>query len=297
MSKSIREYYDQLNQVKATMSELDSEVVTTDSNSTADSSDQLILDLASGSKVANWRLWLWIFAVGSWIIDSLFDRQKVDITAIMEAKRPHRTQWYSQESKKFQFGYGLTWANNTWGYSVNDDNAKVVKYAAASERDGKVILKMATEVNGLRLPLTTQQFNAFKDFWAKWKDAGVKLEFVNLPADSLKIDITIVRDRMVLNGDNSLVRNSQVFPIKAALDLFARNLEFDGVVMLSKLEDAIQGVEGVKDVKIKHAYLKPSGGNYSEIAMSSDTTSGYVTIAQSSLYEYVDAVQVAVTIG
>jgi len=297
MSKSIKEYYDQLNQVKANMSELDGYVVSSDNNSTADETDQLVLDITSGSKVANWRLWLWIFAVGSWIIDTLFDRQKVDVTSIMAAKRPHTLRWYSEESKKFQFGYGLTWINNTWAYAVNDDNAKIIKYAAASERDGKVIIKVSTEANGVKHPLNTQQFNAFKAFWAKWKDAGVKLEFVNMAADNLKIDITIVRDRLVLNEDNSMVRNSASFPIKDALNHFANNLEFDGVVMISKLIDAVQAIEGVVDARCKHAYLKPNGGVYTEIAMSSDTVSGYITISQFSIYQYIDAVEVPVTIG
>jgi len=298
MSKTIKEYYDQLNAVKASMSELDSFVVSADNNSTSDTADELVLDLTSNSKVANWRLWLWIFAVGSWIIDMLFDRQKADITAIMDAKRCHRPQWYAQESKKFQYGYALVWANNQWEYATDDAASRIVKYCAASEKkNGTVTLKVATEVNGARVPLTVQQFEAFKEFWAKWKDAGVRLEFVNLPADNLKIDVVIVRDRMVLNSDNSLIRSNSVFPIKDALSAFALGLEFDGVMMISKLEDAIQAAEGVVDVKIKHAYLMPSGGIYTEIAMSSDTASGYLTISQSSLYEYSDSVQVAVTIG
>lgn len=119
---------------------------------------------------------------------------------------------------------------------------------------------------------------AFKAYWAKWKDAGVKLQIVSLPADQVKIQVEVIVDRMVLNVNNKLLRDTSISPVESAIQAFGSSLEFDAVLRLSKLVDAIQAAEGVIDVRLISAFHRPDGGNYSEVTMSVVAASGYFTL-------------------
>lgn len=291
----ISEIYDKLNISKASMQELHDYVVSTDiPGSIEDSAQGLAVDVKSKSKVANWRLWLWIMAKASFDVEGLFTAHKKEVTALLAAKQPHHLRWYAEESKKFQFGYALTWIDNQYKYDRDDPNARIIKYAAATEKNGKIILKVAKEVNGAKVPLNSVEKAAFTEFWSQWKDAGVKLEIVSQAADILKINLTIVRDRLVLAGNNSLLRDASVFPITKAIATYAGSLEFDGKIMLSKLEDAIQAAEGVIDVKIGSAQHKPAGGTFQTVDMSVESESGYFVISTESSYNYIDNVIVSI---
>jgi len=296
MARTIAEIYDALNASKASFSELNDFVVSTSvPGSTQDNSADLAIDVTSASKVAVWRLWMWIFAVGSWMVEVLFDRHSADVTAVLDSKRIHTLRWYAEESKKYQYGYPVSWIDNMYQYATSDADAQIVKYAAASEKNGTVVLKVAKNSGGVKAPLTTLEKSTFTEFWSKWKDAGVKLEIVSQPADQLKIYITIVRDRLVLDGNNNLLRDNSINPITLAIDAFGNSLEFDGVLRLSKLVDSIQAAEGVVDVQLTQAWHKPAGGSYSVVNMSVESIAGYFELSYTdSLFTYQDNVEVSI---
>jgi hypothetical protein len=290
MARTIAEIYNAMATTKADMQELHDWVVDPQNPSyVMDNADQLLADLRSTSKVAIWRLFLYVFAVGSWTVETLFDKLVIAINAIMAAKRPHTLRWYAEESKKYQYGHELLWADNQYSYAVYDPDARIIKYAAAQEFNGKVRLKVTKEVSGVKTALSTDEKNAFVAFWNAWRDAGTKVEIISLPADQLKVNITIIRDRMVLNNNNSLLRDSSIFPIADAIAAFGNALEFDGVLRLSKLIDAVQAAEGVVDVKLHRAEHKPAGGTYVEVDMFVNSTAGHFVIDQTtSSWEYID---------
>jgi hypothetical protein len=293
MARSITEIYNYLNAEKAGMSQLNADVVSGAGSSVQDSAEELILACKSGSKVANWRLLLFLFAVGSWVVEVLFDLHTSDIDTRLSAKRPHTLRWYAEESKQYQYGYAMVWQNDNYEYEIDDENSRIIKYAAASERCGKVVLKVAGEISGVMAPLTNQQKATFTEFWNKWRDAGVKLEIISQPADQVKVSLTIIRDRLVLDASNNLLRDPGVNPINAAIEAFSRELEFDGILRLSKLVDAIQGAEGVVDVNLTQAYIKPSGGEWQLINIYAETAAGYFILSYSdSTINYIDNVNV-----
>ena len=296
MSRTIAEIYNALNVSKASMQELHDYVVSSEiPGSIQDTDQQIIIDVKSGSAVAIWRLWLWIMAVASWVIETLFDKHKADITALIAAERPHTLGWYAEESKKYQYGYALEWINGAYQYAVDDPTSRIISYAAASEKNGKVYLKVAKEVNAVKVPLDNTEKTVFGEFWNKWRDAGVKLQIVSQAADTLKFNATIIRDRLVLDGANRLIRDNSINPINNAITAFANSLEFDGILRLSKLVDALQGAEGVIDVKLTAAWCKPSGGNYTALDMWVEPESGYFIMSYAdSTLQMIDNVNVEV---
>jgi len=289
--RSISEIYAYLAQQKATMSELDAWV--TSEQGTLDSPELLLSDINSGSKVAIWRLWLWIMAAGSWIVESLFGVHQGEIDAALESKAPHTLRWYADETKRFQYGYPMIWSGNFFYYDPVIPEAQIVTYATAREQGGKVIIKTAKNSGANKEALSTLEKAALVEFWNKWKDAGVKLEVVSLPPDAVKVTMTIVRDRLVLDAINRLLRDPSVYPILDAINHFSDNLEFDGVLKLSALVDAIQAAEGVVDIQLNAAWHKPAGGTYALIDMSIDLVAGYFVFDEiSSNIQYIDNVNV-----
>lgn len=290
MARTIAEIYNAMATAKANMQELHDWVVDPENpSSSMDGADQLLADLRSASKVAIWRLFLYVFAVGSWVVETLFDKLTVEISGIMAAKRPHTLRWYAEESKKFQYGHEMAWSDYQFKYGVYDDSARIVKYAAAQELNGRIILKVAKLVNGSTTALETGEKDAFAAFWENWRDAGTKLDIVSLPPDQLMVDIAIVRDRMVLNSSNQLLRDMEVLPIANAIAAFGKALEFDGVLRLSKLVDAIQAAEGVTDVKLMHAWHRCAGGTYQAVDMSVVSAAGHFEIDwDQSTWDYID---------
>lgn len=291
-----KEIYDKLALSKSSMYELKGYLVNPDvPGSVRDDFNTLERDLKSQSKVANWRLFLWIMAYASWLVEVLFGKHKDDISDLLSAKRPHTLRWYAEESKKFQYGYSLTWLGDTYVYAVDDPDSRIVKYAAATERQGKVILKVATETNGVKTPLTNPQKSIFAEFWNRWRDAGVRLEIVSQQADLLKVNMVIIRDRLVLDSTNHLLRDATINPISDAIDAYGSSLEFNGKIYLSKLIDEIQKAEGVVDVKLTSAHVKPYGGNWTVVDMSVEAVSGYFSMSYSdSSITYVDNINVEV---
>jgi len=278
MARTIAQIYDALNKVKANMQELHDFVVDNKPGYTLDNAETLLSDLSSKNKVAIWRLWLWLMAVASWMVESLFDIHKEEVVNIISRKRPHTLRWYSEESKKFQYGYELEWLGDTFGYNSNQPEARIITYASASEVGDKLIIKVATEKKPNIKPLSAIQLFAFKEYWAKMKDAGVKLEIISLPADEVKVTMKIIRSRMVLDSQNRLLRDTSIKPIDNAVAIFGANLEFDGILRLSDFADAIKSAEGVIDVKIIEAYHRPAGGVWQKIDMSVTPVSGYFII-------------------
>jgi len=290
---TIAEIYNRLALSKASMQELH-DYVTSSSvpGSVQDTADNLVIDIKSGSKVAIWRLWLWIMAVASWIVEQMFISHNAEITSIVDTKRPHNLRWYASECKKYQRGHALVWNGEKYSYERDDPEARIIKYASANERLGNIILKVAKEVGGVKQPLSSAEKINFTAFWEQWKDAGCTLEIISKGPDLLKLDVTIIRDRMVLNSDNSLIADSSYFPIAAAIEKFGTALEFDGVLRLSKLTDAIQQADGVVDVKINQAWIKEEGGVYNAIDLYAIAASGYFTIDNNdSTFTYIDNVQ------
>lgn len=277
MARTIAQIYDALNQSKASMQELHNFVVDNRPGQILDNADTLLSDLNNPSRVAIWRLWLWLVAVGSWTVEKLFDIHKAEVTDIVSAKTPHTLRWYAEESKKFQFGYSLTWDGTSFSYASDQPAAKIITFASATEQGDNLVIKVAKGTT-VKAPLASDELTAFKAYWAKWKDAGVKLQIVSLPADNLKVKVEVIVDRMVLNAQNKLLRDTSINPVEVAIQNFGSSLEFDAILRLSKLIDAIQAAEGVIDVRLVSAHHRPAGGSYSEVTMSVIAESGYFTL-------------------
>jgi hypothetical protein len=258
MARTIAQIYDALNTVKSNMTEL-SALVTESTGSPVDHSENLILDASSGSKVANWRLWLWIVAVASWVIENVVDNRVAEISAIINGLRPHTLEWYEAETLKWQYGHELIWINEDhWDYLVDDPANRIVAAVSASTNDmGEVVIKVAKLDGAYLQPLTTGEVEGLVAFWKKWKDAGVKLQIVTAAANVLKIQATVVRNRLVLAQDGTLLRNSAINPLTDALADYIDHVPFNEIIRITDIEAAAKMAEGITDFVITSLEIRP----------------------------------------
>lgn len=251
--------------------------------------DRLRGVLDSTSKASVWRSFAFIVATAIFVVEKLFDLFTADVDAKLSQLKPHRKQWYRNKALAFQFGHDLVTDTDVYDNSGFTDEqieaSKIVKYAAATESDSRVILKIAGETGGKLQPLTNGQRNAFAAYMAEVKDAGVNLTVINYLPDLLHLHIRIFYDPLVLDATgNSIVNGGR--PVEAAIQEYLRNLPFDGELVLAHLVDKLQSVPGVAIPDMQFAqssWIDPESNGYGPV-QSIDVKK----IPESGYFEVVD---------
>ena len=245
-------------------------------------------ELNSTSKVAIWRLWVYIIAVAIWSLEKIFDLHRADIDKRLAELKPHTARWYRSKALAFQYGFDLLpdsdKFNNTGHTEEQIEASKIVKYSAVVEspNEGRLIVKIAGEQGEQLQPITDAQKQAFEAYLQEIKDAGVRLSVVNYKPDILHLRMKIVYDPLMLDSNGQSITNA-FKPVERAIKDYLKNLPFNGELVLAHLIDALQHEEGVKIPHLVLAQSKNinSGGEYGAfetIEISKIPTAGYFTI-------------------
>ena len=245
-------------------------------------------ELNSTSKVAIWRLWVYIIAVAIWSLEKIFDLHRSDIDKRLAELKPHTARWYRSKALAFQYGFDLLPDSdkfNNMGHTEEQIEAsKIVKYSAVVEspNEGRLIVKIAGEQGEQLQPITDAQKQAFEAYLQEIKDAGVRLSVVNYKPDILHLRMKIVYDPLMLDSNGQSITNA-FKPVERAIKDYLKNLPFNGELVLAHLIDALQHEEGVKIPHLVLAQSKNinSGGEYGAfetIEISKIPTAGYFTI-------------------
>ena len=257
-------------------------------------------ELNSTSKVAIWRLWVYIIAVAIWSLEKLFDLHRADIDKRLAELKPHTARWYRSKALAFQYGFDLLTDsdkfNNTGHTEEQIEVSKIVKYSAVVEspNEGRLIVKIAGEQGEQLQPITEPQKQAFEAYLQEIKDAGVRLSVVNYQPDILHLQMKIVYDPLVLDSNGQSIIHATK-PVEKAIKDYLKHLPFNGELVLAHLIDALQQAEGVKIPHLVLAQSKniTSGGSYGDfetIEISKIPTAGYFTIDNFNDITYVSNV-------
>ena len=245
-------------------------------------------ELNSTSKVAIWRLWVYIIAVAIWSLEKLFDLHRADIDKRLAELKPHTARWYRSKALAFQYGFDLLTDsdkfNNTGHTEEQIEASKIVKYSAVVEspNEGRLIVKIAGEQGEQLQPITDAQKQAFEAYLQEIKDAGVRLSVVNYQPDVLHLQMKIIYDPLVLDSNGQSIIHATK-PVEDTVKSYLKRLPFNGELVLAHLIDALQQAEGVK---IPHLVLAQSKnvtssgeyGAFETIEISKIPTAGYFTI-------------------
>jgi len=254
----------------------------------AKTQESALNDLNSTSKVAIWRLWVYIIAVAIWSLEKLFDLHRADIDRRLLELKPHTARWYRNKALAFQYGFDLLPDNDKFNNAGRSEEqieaSKIVKYSAVVEspNEGRLIVKIAGEQGEQLQPITDAQKQAFEAYLQEIKDAGVRFSVVNYKPDILHLRMKIVYDPLMLDSNGQSITNA-FKPVERAIKDYLKNLPFNGELVLAHLIDALQQAEGVKIPHLVLAQSKNinSGGEYGAfetIEISKIPTAGYFTI-------------------
>src|SRR6187399_970432 len=82
-----------------------------------DDEQTLLTDITTPSRVADWRLWLYIVAFGICIHEGLWDLLKAEIDEKVANSRYGSSQWFKDQAEKFQYGDALVLINGQFQYA------------------------------------------------------------------------------------------------------------------------------------------------------------------------------------
>jgi hypothetical protein len=214
-----------------------------------DSSQQLLDDVASPARVANWRLFTWMIARAHKVLQDLFDFHKTWIEQRIAQNKVGSAPWYRLRSLEYQHGDNLVYDSNSlsFKYATVNAAAQVVKRAAIVEAANTLIIKIANLSGTNIIPLTDEELEGFRAYMKKVKFAGVKILVVSREADELRISLRVYYNPLVMAPDGSLLSDPAVFPVVDTLNSYIKNLPFNGIFNTTGLTDMLQATNGVVD--------------------------------------------------
>lgn len=272
MARTIEQIYNEMVFEKESMATLNGLQPNTDSFQT------FLSDLTTQSKVATWRLMLYVVAVCAWSIEKLFDTHRAWIDQRELEIIPGTTYWYQQRALEYQHGDSLQFIDGVYKYPTVNPAAKIVTMCNGTELGGATVLKVARKVSGETVALTAPQLAGFQAYIKKVKFAGAKILPVSRDADLLKIYYKVYYNPLVMNPDGSLVSNPSVFPVEDAINNYCVNLPFDGVFTVTALTDLIQQAAGVSNPVFQSAFAKYAANPYAQIQDYYNPNGGYLKV-------------------
>ena len=221
-----------------------------------------------------------IMAAAIYVLEAIFDAFRRDVDKKIADAVVATIPWYHKICLEYQHGDAMILNESTYEYvyEVVDDSKKIIKYAACRDRGGGVyILVAGMGEDGYPKALSNDVLTAFREYVSRRKPAGVITDVFSYDPDDIKMQIRVQYDPMLINSDGSSIADPSVYPVEVAINNYLASILYGGTFNRNKLIDAVQSVEGVKDlilgevnVKIANAqaYTTVEGNNYTSVGGS-----------------------------
>jgi hypothetical protein len=262
MARSIEVIYNEILNIKNQQSELAS--------------------LTSTSNTAIFKLIFYVQAVVISIHEQLWDLFKEDLEYIKNTAPIMSELWWIDKLTNFyqydntDISKGVLKIDNSFVpyYEITDDTKKIIKFVAVKQSDNsrQVNIKIAkADSDNNPVQLTVDELNSVKSFVNSLQAAGLYINVISFPPDLLKLNINIY-------FDGQYVQSNVLSEVKASIRGYLQKLKFDGTIQLIKLIDAIQNVQGVKDVLINEAQAKTELEGYTTFNRIYNAKAGYAQL-------------------
>ncbi|MCK4500599.1 hypothetical protein KAU11_08875, partial [Candidatus Babeliales bacterium] len=194
----------------------------------------------------------------------------------------HTARWYRSKGKLFQFGFVLEESDTYDNTGIDESlvlSSKIVDQISVQEVAGRLKIKTAKrDANNDLIALEAAELTAFTQYMELIKDAGTRLDIFSRDADDLKITLDVYFDPLVLNSNGNRLDGSGDEPVIDAIKEFLYNLEFNGELVLMKLGNALEAVEGVEIFDIEDAFTKFAAYGYVPMGEMYIADSGYMAL-------------------
>mgnify|MGYP001235222826 CR=1 FL=1 len=235
-----------------------------------DNHQTFLNDLASSSKVAIWRCFIWLVAFQTYIFEQIMVNYRNEIDELIDNSYVGSIKWYIAKAKEFQYGDSLVIGDNyNIGYTTIDTDKQICEFAAGEEISGTFYLKVRRKDTDI---FSIPEMEAFTEYINQIKFAGTRIEIRNLEPNLAKIYIEIIYNpEYILDDIKTNVYN--------AINNYIENIEFNSTFYVNKLIDSLQSIEGVIDPQFNWTNSKIYGDSgYQSFTYSYKPTSGYMRI-------------------
>ncbi|WP_294958658.1 nucleotidyltransferase [uncultured Flavobacterium sp.] len=221
-------------------------------------SNQTLSEITSTSKVAVFRLFIYVVSFSIWALEKIFDIHKTEIDQAIYEQKSGTPRWYRNMSLAFQYGFDLITDSDKFDnadYTEEQiEDSKIIKYCSVKEslESNRLIIKVASEEGESLRPLLDPEIASFSQYINEIKYAGVKINVVNNPADKLLLNMAVYYDVLVLDANGSS-KISGGKPVETAIKSYMKALPFDGELVINDLIEKLRTVEGVLNVHILNA--------------------------------------------
>ncbi len=235
------------------------------------------------SRVSIESILFYVFATALWTLEKLFDLHVAEVEQRIEQLEPHTLRWYVNKTKAFMYGHKLVTNSDYYNLSKLSDTdieeAKVVKYAVASESNTVVYIKVAGEKEGKPSLLTDSQFSALNSYINTIKDAGVSVQIRNEQADLMRISLVVYYNPTLLASDGASLQSDGSKPVDETVKSVITNLPFNGVYRNTDLLAALQSLPGVEVVDIADVKVRARNSEeWADVVGFNRPYSGYYEI-------------------
>lgn len=213
------------------------------------------------SKASIENVLFYVFAAAAWVLERLFAQHKEEVDKRIDEILPHRAKWYRNIVLKFLKDKVLIPGTDRYDTTdMTDDKInelRVVKHAVATERKDSSILTIkvaGADGDNKRCKLPKEVEEQLFQYISEVKDAGVRINLVNVDADIFNCTIDVYYDPMLLS------ENVQAECLKS-IEGYIGNLPFNGEYTNMELIDILQKVQGVKIVEYKNATTRSSSSS------------------------------------
>lgn len=265
MGRSITDIQQTILDAKSTASELSAlEVLTTN--------EQTLNDANSTSKVAIWRLWVWIVAFAQFIQEQYWDALKVELEKKIAESRIHTPKWYREKALDFLYGVPLIPDKDYYDLSLltpaQISAAKIVSNAASvrvvQNGYGTLRLKVVRTIDNEYAPVTSEHLQALNVYFNEnIADAGTVVNVTTGEADLLKLKLDVYYNPLVLSADGSRLDGTAPTPVIDKITEYLKSIDFEnGKLILTYLIDKLQEIEGVVLPVVREAFSKYGSYDY-----------------------------------
>lgn len=244
-----------------------------------------LYDIADPKKLNNpsnfsvWQGLIYVWAVAIHIFESLMSFAFSDLEIRKSQLHPNTLKNIANETLFFQYGDSLIINTDDTVYTVKNEAdqdvrvsklhidyeiyneaKRIVKYCSVSEESGIVLVKCAkNDINNEPTELTALEKSGVEAYWNEKKDAGQSIQILSQPADEIHFSALIKVNGQKISNTGESQTTPGIFPIIDAIKTYYKELDFAGELNLLSLEDAIQKVDGVLNVKSTVLKAKPTG--------------------------------------
>ena len=192
------------------------------------------------------NLLFYLVASVVYIREKVHDMWLSDVEKTALATRYGTKQWWHKQALNWQKGDSIEVdENGVLGYKTQDEEKKIIKYAAIVNEGRNIYIKVAKKQGEELVALSSEEKIEFQAYLDEIKPLGIKTIGQSGAACELEIKINVYYDRQ---REKTAIENS----VKTAIKEYLNGIIFGGEVVKNKIIDAVQEVSGVSDVEIEN---------------------------------------------